>query len=73
MVVVLPVVEADELLLEESTDLLGRRVDHANNLVGALALPADDEEVRKYLTVEEHEVPAHAVVVLRICLGLLWA
>ena len=73
MVVVLPVVEADELLLEESSDLLGRRVDRANNLIRSLALPADDEEVWKYLAVEEHEVPTHTVVVIGIRLGLLGA
>ena len=70
MVVVPSVVEPDQLHPHELFDLRGRRIDHANNLLTlARVLPADHEQVREHLNVEEND----RVVRLRIQnnLGLL--
>ena len=56
MVVVAPTVEPDELKAQEFLDLYGSGVDHLNNVIRALLLPADNEEVGEHLDVEEDQL-----------------
>ena len=55
VVIVFAAVETDEPILNKLLDVLRSRVNHTNDfLVFAPVLPVDKEQVRKHLTVKEH-------------------